>query len=201
MARYTNPDYAATQRDEKAVLQAYAETKNVCEAYLQRKREDGHINDGPDTKPGRRIAAVRRLLNFCENRTKSLEQAISPQDEMSEIRQESEQLQEEAFRNMQPNELGNYIKSLNGMVQQVGNQPQTISKIGSQISAAMLFAQKNKLTAEQLGFEKKDIDAVALNIEKGRKANIALNPQNEKEQTVQKKDAPKIMQKPIITEL
>ena len=132
--------------------------------------------------------------DFCKNRTKSLEQAISPPDEMSEVRRKSEQLQEEAFRKMEPNELGNFIKQMNVMAQQGNNTPQTISKIGSQISAAMLFAQKNKLTAEQLGFEKKDIDAATLNIEKGRKADIALSPQNEKGQTAQKKDAPKIMQ-------
>ena len=99
---------------------------------------------------------------------------------MSEVRRKSEQLQEEAFRKMEPNELGNFIKQMNVMAQQGNNTPQTISKIGSQISAAMLFAQKNKLTAEQL--EKKDINAVTLNIENGRKANIALNAQNEKKQ-------------------
>ncbi len=111
---------------------------------------------------------------------------------MTESRTQDEMMRDEFFKGLSKEELGAYIKGLNQTALRPNNDLQTVSKIGSQIIAATLFAQKNGITAEQLHLDQDDITAAKANINAGRKANVELRKQKvKKNNAVQDQNAPK----------
>lgn len=54
---------------------AYSGVLSNCVAYLNRKNQQGKYF-APNTKDGRRIQAVRKVIDFCQNRTKSLGEVV-----------------------------------------------------------------------------------------------------------------------------
>lgn len=61
-----------TQPNIAGLSQMYGKAVVCCKAYLERKNEQNKYF-APNTKDGRRIQAVRKVMDFCWNRMNCLE--------------------------------------------------------------------------------------------------------------------------------
>lgn len=193
LTRAYREDSGKTLNDEEIqnIQTAYRQTADACMQYLKHKKEDGHINASPESKPGKRVAAVRELLGFCANRVNALEDVLDGSyiQEVRDLKTEADRLVQERFSQMEPAEVGQYLKSLNEMAARPGNNDEAKSRLGGLIEQCGAYIQKLceesgtelKEAQEKFGLERQDLLDAKAHIEAGRKANAKLSADKEPE--------------------
>ena len=176
--RYTkSTEKPVLEQDLVEVRQAYADTYRECAKYIARKTRQKKIDSAPTSKPGRRIAAVRKAMEFCRSRVEALNETLcyTEAKERNELKKEADTLALGAFAEMDRAALGNYLRSLNASAAQNAGNDEVTSKLGSQLELVTGYILKNNLT-EECRLSKQDLLDTKKHIEDARKANAALNP-------------------------
>lgn len=158
----------------------YQSVEKLCEKYLNRKEKQGKINAGGKT--GLRISTVKKLQEFCRNRADSMEKTLNPHPELSDIREmkkESDMYQMEAMKEMQPEQLGDLVKSVNEICLKENCADLTRIQGAEQIKTILKFMDLNHISAKDCGLQKQDLLDAQATVKCGRAANQRLQ---EKEQ-------------------
>lgn len=171
-------DKLASKKTYEMMRAAYEKVVRDCQSYIARKEKQGKIKDGvlqveETSKTGKRIVAVRSVLEFCKNKVKSLEKSLNPHNidktAAKNQKEKDETLAEGMMEGLDPKMAGDILKELNALSSNVNATSDEKIFAAKQIKTIFRYMDENGLDRKKCGLEVQDMLDAQNTVKAGRR--------------------------------
>ena len=184
-------DKLATRTVYEGLQQGYAALKAKCDEYLARKQRQGKLEAGGKT--GRRIEAVKRVMAFANNKIDSIHKLLTPEltkeEEIRQMKAESDKLQMEAF-DKDHKLVGDFFRGMKDEAFKEGKLSKVHVQVAEELKLIGKYMNDRKLSPQECGLTTEDMGTINTMMKMGRLANAGSNKNVADFQPAQNNKAP-----------
>lgn len=179
-------DKLASKKNYEIIQAAYDKVVRDCKKYLERKEKQGIIKDGElkvseTSKPGKRIMAVKQVLEFCNNKIQSLEESINPyhiDKAVAKIKKAKNKIIARGMiEGLDPKMAGNIIKEMNAISSNENATAKEKIFAAQQIKTVFMYVKENNINPADCGLKKQDLLNAQSTVKAGRFAYAHEHPE------------------------
>ena len=170
-------DKLASKKNYEMIQAAYEKAVRDCRNYLARKEKQGKIKDGElqiseTSKTGKRIAAVKSVLEFCNNKIQSLENTLNP-NHIDKAAANAEKTRDQTIsrgmiEGLDPKLAGTIMKEMSALSSNENASLKEQIFAANQIRNVFTYMQENNVKPEDCGLDKQDLVNAQNTIKTGR---------------------------------